>query len=84
MKEPSRLRQLLMGDKLLVAPGAYDALSVKIIQRVGFDAVYVTGYGVSASVLGEPDVGLPTMSETLRRAGDIANAGRPTRRPART
>lgn len=63
-----------MGDKLLVAPGAYDALSAKIIERVGFDAVYVTGYGASASVLGEPDVGLLTMSEMLKRAGDIANA----------
>ena len=74
MRQTTRLKQLLKAKKLLVAPGAYDVLSAKIISKAGFEAVYMTGYGTSASVLGEPDVGLLTMSEMLKRAGDIANA----------
>ena len=74
MNKTTQLKQLLRAKKLLVAPGAYDVLSAKIIEQVGFEAVYMTGYGTSASVLGEPDVGLLNMSEMLKRAGDIANA----------
>jgi 2,3-dimethylmalate lyase len=74
MKKTERLRELLKAGKLLVAPGAYDALSARIIEQSGFDAVYMTGYGTSASVLGQPDVGLLTLTEMLKRAGDIANA----------
>ena len=74
MKKTTRLKELLHADRLLVAPGAYDGLSAKIIEKNGFDAVFMTGYGTSASVLGEPDVGLLTLSEMVKRAGDIANA----------
>lgn len=74
MKKTAQLRQLLHAGKLLVAPGAYDALSAKIIEQSGFDAVYMTGYGTSASVLGQPDVGLLTLTEMLKRASDIADA----------
>ncbi len=74
MKKTTQLKHLLQAKKLLVAPGAYDALSAKIIAQGGFDAVYMTGYGASASVLGAPDVGLLTMSEMLKRAGDIVEA----------
>jgi 2,3-dimethylmalate lyase len=74
MKKTTRLKQLLNDKKLLVAPGAYDALSAKIIEAAGFDAVYMTGYGTSASVLGEPDVGLLSFGEMAQRAGDVANA----------
>lgn len=74
MKATTRLKQLLKAKTLLVAPGAYDVLSAKIIERAGFEAVYMTGYGTSASVLGEPDVGFLTMSEMVKRAGDIVNA----------
>ncbi|SBP86769.1 isocitrate lyase/PEP mutase family protein [Thiomonas delicata] len=74
MKKTTQLKHLLRAEKLLIAPGAYDALSAKIIAQGGFDAVYMTGYGASASVLGAPDVGLLTMSEMLKRAGDIAEA----------
>ncbi|MDX1653926.1 MAG: isocitrate lyase/PEP mutase family protein [Candidatus Competibacteraceae bacterium] len=73
MKKTTLLKQLLKAEKLLVVPGAYDALSAKIIEKVGFEAVYMTGYGTSASVLGEPDVGLLTMTEMVRRARDLAN-----------
>ena len=74
MRKTTQLKQLLKAKKLLVAPGAYDVLSAKIIEKAGFEAVYMTGYGTSASVLGEPNVGLLTLSEMVKRAGDIANA----------
>ena len=74
MKKTTQLRQLLAARELLVAPGAYDMLSAKIIEACGFGAVYMTGYGQSASVLGQPDVGLLTMSEMVRRAADMAEA----------
>ncbi len=74
MKKTTQLRQLLASKELLVAPGAYDMLSAKIIEASGFKAVYMTGYGQSASVLGQPDVGLLTMTEMARRAADMAEA----------
>lgn len=74
MKKTTRLRKLLAAKELLVAPGAYDMLSAKIIEASGFNAVYMTGYGQSASVLGQPDVGLLTMSEMVQRAASMAEA----------
>ena len=65
MRTTTRLRELLAGPELLVAPGAYDALSARLIVQAGFSAVYMTGFGTSASVLGQPDVGLLTMSEMV-------------------
>lgn len=74
MKKTTLLKQLLCAPELLVAPGAYDVLSAKIIASSGFNAVYMTGYGTSASVLGEPDVGLLTMSEMVERARNMAES----------
>ena len=59
---------------IIVAPGAYDALSAKLIQHMGFEAVYATGAGISAGLLGEPDVGLVTMTEQITRAKNIVDA----------
>lgn len=70
----TRLRERLAGKEILIAPGAYDALTAKIIERAGFEAVYMTGYGTSASMLGKPDVGLLTMSEMARRASNLVEA----------
>ena len=53
----ARLRALLAQGTVL-APGAYDALSARLVEQAGFDAVYMTGFGTSASLLGRPDVGL--------------------------
>jgi carboxyvinyl-carboxyphosphonate phosphorylmutase len=72
MRTTTRLRELLAGPDLIVAPGAYDALSARLIAQAGFPAVYMTGYGTAASVLGQPDVGLLTMSEMVSRAGALA------------
>ena len=73
MRTTTRLRRLLAGPDLLVAPGAYDALSARLIAGAGFPAVYMTGFGTAASVLGQPDVGLLTMSEMVARASALAS-----------
>lgn len=52
--------QLIAEGKVMVTPGVYDVLSAKIAARVGFPAAVLTGYGVAASYLGEPDFGLFT------------------------
>ena len=74
MKKTTLLKQMLRAPELLVAPGAYDVLSAKIIEHSGFKAVYMTGYGTSASILGQPDVGLLTMTEMVDRARNLAEA----------
>lgn len=56
----------------LLAPGAYDALSALLIQQAGFEAVYMTGFGTSASMLGRPDLGLLDPSEMIDNARRIA------------
>jgi 2,3-dimethylmalate lyase len=72
MRVTTRLRELLTGPDLIVAPGAYDALSARLIAQAGFSLVYMTGFGTAASVLGQPDVGLLTMSEMVNRAAALA------------
>lgn len=67
-------RELLDQPGIIRAPGAYDAWSAKLIEQAGFPAVYMTGYGTSASVLGKPDIGLLTMTEMATAAGNIASA----------
>jgi 2-methylisocitrate lyase-like PEP mutase family enzyme len=73
MRATTRLRQLLTSTPLIV-PGCYDALSAKVLERAGFPAVYMTGYGTSLALLGLPDAGLATMSEMHLNARYIANA----------
>jgi 2-methylisocitrate lyase-like PEP mutase family enzyme len=73
----SRLRTSLADDKPLVAPGVYNALFARLVEECGFSAVYLSGAGVANSLLGAPDVGLTTLSETvaltdlIRQAVDI-------------
>jgi carboxyvinyl-carboxyphosphonate phosphorylmutase len=69
-----RLRELLSGSSPLVAPGAYDALSARLVEQAGFDAVYMTGFGTTASLLGRPDVGLLSGSEMADNARRIVAA----------
>ena len=72
MRTTTRLRALLAEPGLLAIPGAYDGLSARLIAQAGFPAMYMTGFGTSASVLGQPDVGLLTMSEMVSRAAALA------------
>jgi carboxyvinyl-carboxyphosphonate phosphorylmutase len=71
---PRRLRELLAGPEPVVAPGAYDALSARLVAQAGFDAVYMTGFGASASLLGQPDVGLLSFAEMADQARRLAEA----------
>lgn len=57
--------------QLIIAPGVYDLISAKMADRMGFDALYVTGYGLVASYLGLPDAGLATYTDMLDRVGRI-------------
>ena len=74
MRQSTRLRKLLDSDETLVVPGCYNAMTAKILEKVGFPAVYMTGYGTSLSLLGMPDAGFATMSEMHLNARYIANA----------
>src|SRR6266404_7208189 len=73
MTQASRFRALLHRDGMVVAPGAYDCITAKLIEQAGFAAVYMTGAGAAAT-LGYPDFGLVTMSEMVANAGRIAIA----------
>ena len=69
-----RLRELLAQPEPLVAPGAYDALSARLVEQAGFDVVYMTGFGTTAALAGRPDVGLLTGTEMIDNARRIAAA----------
>lgn len=73
MQKNARLRQLIERPEILVAPGAYDAYIARCIDAAGFEAVYMTGAGVSHSRLGMPDLGLLTFNEMLDQASRIAD-----------
>ena len=74
MTNSKRFRNLLEEKSYIILPGAYDCLSAKIIDQMGFDAMDVTGLGVEASRLGNPDLGLASMSEVIDQAWSIANS----------
>ena len=63
-----RLRARLRKQSLIVAPGIYDAYGARMVEQAGFEAAYMTGNGVSASVLGRPDVGLVDLTLLSRHA----------------
>ena len=68
------LRQLISGREPILAPGAYDGLTARLVEQAGFPAVYMTGFGTAASLRGRPDVGLLTMSQMVDNARRIARA----------
>ena len=69
-----RLRELLAGPSPVIAPGAYDALSARLVEQAGFDVVYMTGFGTSASLLGRPDVGLLSGTEMVDQVRRFVDA----------
>ena len=73
MDQAKRLRVLLRQDSMIVAPGAYDGITAKLIAQAGFPVVYMTGAGTAATN-GYPDYGLVTMTEMVENAGRIAAA----------
>ncbi len=74
MSYAKKLREILDRENTVLVPGAYDAFSAKILKQAGFEIIYMTGSGVTASVIGMPDVGLLTMSEMVNQARNIVNA----------
>jgi len=69
----AQLRALLESGQMIVAPGAFDPLAARLVEEAGFPAVYMTGFGTSAALLGRPDVGLLTMTEMAGNAARIAD-----------
>lgn len=68
------LRQQLERKEVLIVPGVFDALSARIAATQEFPAIYMSGFAVAASLLGEPDIGLVTATEMVTRAGQIVQA----------
>src|SRR5258705_6018457 len=69
----ARLRAVLESGQTVMAPGAFDPLAARLVEEAGFPAVYMTGFGTSAALIGRPDVGLLTMTEMAASAGRIAD-----------
>lgn len=72
MNATKRLKDLLAGGEFILAPGVFEMFSAHIADRMGFKALYMTGYGVSGSYLGQPDAGLVTYTDMVGRARAIA------------
>jgi 2,3-dimethylmalate lyase len=68
-----QLRKLFQEKGIIIAPGAHNGVSAKVIEKIGFKAIYATGYGASASVLGKPDIGLMSMTEMVAHMHNLAN-----------
>jgi 2,3-dimethylmalate lyase len=73
MKTTTKLRQLIREPGIIVAPGAYDCLTARLIERAGFPAVYMTGAGTALTRLGKPDLGFATLSEMVANAAAMAS-----------
>jgi 2,3-dimethylmalate lyase len=73
MRMTSRLRQMLGQPGIIVAPGAYDGFSARLVEAAGFTAIYMTGAGTAASALGQPDLGLTTLTEMATHAAHLAS-----------
>ncbi len=73
MKTTTTLRRLLREPGIIVAPGAYDCLTAKLIEREAFPAVYMTGAGTALTRLGQPDLGFATLSEMVANAAAMAS-----------
>ncbi len=74
MKTTRRLRELLAREETLMVPGACNPLTAKLIEQAGFEAVYMTGAGVTTEMLGLPDIGLATLSEMALTAKHLSNS----------
>lgn len=73
MEPREQLRRLISGDGYLVVPGAFDALTARLVEVAGFEALYLTGGGFSRAS-GYPDMGLMTMLEVTHWVGQIGRA----------
>jgi len=74
MKKTTRLRELIKAREILISPGAYDCLSAKLIEHMGFKSLSTTGAGISESFLGLPDFGIMGLNDNLTVSKNIAQA----------
>ena len=72
----SRLREKLARGEFFFAPGVFDAMSAMLAERIGFDAVYASGYWLTASYLGIPDAGIATYTDMLNRVSMVVRKSR--------
>ena len=68
-----RLAQAIRNAEFVIAPGVYDGISARLADRLGFSAMYMTGYGTVASHLGLPDAGLASYTDMVGRVGQISS-----------
>jgi 2,3-dimethylmalate lyase len=73
---PTRVQAILDRHGAVVFPGVYDTLSAKLAERAGFPMAFISGYSVSATAIGEPDLGLLTQTEIVERARRVCSAVR--------
>ena len=74
MRRTTRFRQLLADPEILVMPCCHDALSARVLEQAGFEAIAAAGFGLSGSLLGMPDIGLLEGQELIAQYGRIAAA----------
>jgi 2-methylisocitrate lyase-like PEP mutase family enzyme len=74
MKKTTKIKKLLGQKKILVVPGCFDAVTAMVIEKAGFPVAYLSGYGISAGLLGMPDAGFTTMTEIQMVARYTSNA----------
>ncbi len=74
MNQSAALRKAIMERRAVVVPGCHDALSARIIEQCGFEAIQISGFGVAGSLLAKPDVGLVQMKDVLDLTWNIVQA----------
>ncbi len=74
MKKSTVLRNAVLARRAVAVPGCHDALSARVIQACGFEAIQISGYGLAAAVLGKPDVGLVQMKDVLDATWNIVQS----------
>lgn len=74
MSQAKTLKALINSGKIIQAPGAQDSLTARLVQQAGFSAIYMTGFGATASRVGTPDLGLLTQTEMTTHARDMVRA----------
>ena len=74
MKKSAALREAVLARRAVVVPGCHDAMSARVIESCGFEAVQISGFGIAGSLLGKPDVGLVQMKDVLDVTWNIVQA----------
>ena len=74
MSSAQTLKHLIAQPQIVMAPGAPDSITARLVERAGFPAIYMTGFGATASRLGTPDIGLLTQTEMTEHARNMTRA----------